>query len=41
MSQDEINKAIAILDKAEKEKIKKQQRQNFTQFYNYSMDKNI
>lgn len=41
VSQDEINKAIAILDKVEKDKIRKQQRQNFTQFHNYSMDKNI
>lgn len=41
ISQDEINKAIAILDKAEKEKIKKQQHKSFTYFHNYNVDNNI
>jgi len=41
VSEEEINKALAVLDKAEKEKIKKQQKQSFTYFHNYNIDKNI
>jgi hypothetical protein len=41
ISQEEINKALAVLDKAEKEKINKQQKQSFTYFHNYNIDKNI
>ena len=41
ISEEEINKALAILDKAEKEKIKKEQKQSFTYFHNYNIDKNI
>ena len=41
ISQEEINKALAVLDKAEKEKINKEQKQSFTYFHNYNIDKNI
>jgi hypothetical protein len=41
VSQEEINHAIAILNKAEKQKIKNIQEKTFTNFYNYTIDKNI
>ena len=41
ISQEEINKAVAILDKVEKEKIKKQQQHSFTYFHDYNIDKNV
>lgn len=43
ISDDEINRAISILEKAKKEQIKKEQKQNFSQFHQYvvSMDDSV
>jgi hypothetical protein len=38
VSEEEINNAIAILEKAKRDKIKMQQRKNFTLFGNYLAD---
>jgi hypothetical protein len=43
ISNDEINRAISILERAKKEQNKKEQKQNFSQFHQYvvSMDDNV